>query len=438
VARAVPLAPPPDAARRLEAPPRTAGAVAVAIAALLVAVGAWLALAPLDVLVFAEGRIEPAGRARVVNHPEGGRVAAIYVREGARVRARQPLLLLEDGDLRSALAERRARRFVLLAEIARIEAERDGGVPAFPAELLAARPDLVAAQRELLASRRRADAESLRGLEQEVAARRAELRRLEAERAGLATQRELLAKQERAVRELADQGLYPRIEALARARELAALESRLQALGGRLARARAALAEAESRLAAFRADREARLGDRLGRLRAELATLETAIAELERRRRARLVTAPVAGFVRRLSVRAPGQAVAANAPLLEVVPSDEELVVRAVVANRDVGALAPGTPATLKVRAFDFTRYGTLRGRIRRIDADADPPAPGAEPVYRVEIVLDPATPDFATWRRRLQPGMVVDVEFHTGRRTLLDYFLAGVERVTGRALAER
>ncbi len=429
---------PAEIERLLEAPPRTAGLVALVLSALLAAALAWLALAPLDVLVLAEGRIEPAGRARPVNHPEGGRVAALFVREGERVRAHQPLLLLDDADLVSALQQKRARRFMLAAELARLEAELAGGEPVFPPELAAARPDLVAAERGLLASRRKADEEARRGLQQEVAARRAELERLEAERAGLQTQRRLLARQEQAVRELADQGLYPRIEALARARELAALDGRLESLEQRIRRARSALAEAESRLRRQAADRRARLADRQNRLRAELAALEVALGDLERRRRERLVTAPVAGFVRALQVRAPGQAVAANAPLLEIVPSDEELVVRAAVANRDVGELAPGMPATLKVRAFDFTRYGTLKGRIRRIDADADPPAPGAEPVYRVEVALDPRTPDWPLWQRRLQPGMVVDVEFQTGRRTLLDYFLGRFERLAGRVLTER
>ncbi|GBD41156.1 Hemolysin secretion protein D, chromosomal [bacterium HR39] len=240
-----------------------------------------------------------------------------------------------------------------------------------------------------------------------------------------------------ALRELAAGGLYPRVELLARERELAAAEGRLQQARSGLRALRAALAEAESRLHAFDADTRSRLRAELEGRRGELRAVEEELRALEARRDGLLVRAPVAGFVRDLRLRAPGQALPAHAPALEIVPEGEELVVRVAVANEDIGDLRPGSEAVLKVRAFEWTRFGTLRGRVRRIDADAETVRPDRPPVFVAVVEIDRADPAFARWEGRLQPGMVVDVEFRTGRRSLLDYLLARLRDSAGRAFSE-
>ena len=84
-----------------------------------------------------------------------------------------------------------------------------------------------------------------------------------------------------------------------------------------------------------------------------------------------VVRAPVDGIVQELAVTAPGQSVGSNQPLMKLVPTGGGLVIEARVANQDIGYVRVGQPATVKVRAFDFLRYGTLEGRIERIAADA-------------------------------------------------------------------
>ena len=90
-------------------------------------------------------------------------------------------------------------------------------------------------------------------------------------------------------------------------------------------------------------------------------------------------------------VTAPGQAVAAHETLMKLVPQGEGLVVEAKVANQDIGRLRPGMPATVKVRAFDYLRFGTLDGVLQKVAADATPDPRTGELTYAVTVVTDRA-----------------------------------------------
>jgi HlyD family type I secretion membrane fusion protein len=134
--------------------------------------------------------------------------------------------------------------------------------------------------------------------------------------------------------------------------------------------------------------------------------------------------------VQELAVTTPGQSVGSNQPLMRVVPTGGGLVIEARVDNQDVGYVRIGQAARVKVRAFDFLRYGTLDGRVERIAADASvDPNSGAYP-YRIIVHTDQA--DLSTGEQRLAvvPGMVVDVDLRVGERTILSYLTDRILRL--------
>ena len=129
-------------------------------------------------------------------------------------------------------------------------------------------------------------------------------------------------------------------------------------------------------------------------------------------------------------VTAPGQAVAAHETLMKLVPAGEGLVVQAKVANQDVGRLRPGMPATVKVRAFDYLRFGTLEGVLQKVAADATPDPRTGELTYAVTIVTERAHLGAAAGEFDVAPGMVVDVDLKIGERTILSYLTDRIFRL--------
>ena len=130
----------------------------------------------------------------------------------------------------------------------------------------------------------------------------------------------------------------------------------------------------------------------------------------------------MAGIVEAIAVNAPGQAMAAQEPLMRLVPESEGLVVQAKVANRDVGRLRPGLPATVKVRTFDYLRFGSLDGVLQKIAADATPDPRTGELTYAVTVVTSRDHLGAGPGELAVTPGMAVDVDLKVGRRTILSY----------------
>jgi len=415
---------PPSAQALIDGPPSAvAGLLIGTIAALVAALVGWLAWAQVEEVVQAPGRVEPQGRVKIVNHARGGRVALLHVRDGDRVEAGQPLVTFASELASSERAELLGRWQARAVEAARLEAEEAAapGLAVDPA-LAQARPDLVAAAGAMLSARLDALASRRESAAKQTQARRGELDTAAAE-VGRLRNRLTLARQERAaVRELAARGLYPNLKLLAVERQTGDAEGDLAKAEAALGAAKAALAEGRSRLESVDRDwRSALLGDLAqaladrDRLAEQLRAQTTLVEET-------VLKAPAAGIVQDLAIAGPGQAVAANEPLMKVVPLGDGLVVEARVANEDIGRLAVGMPAQVKVRAFDYLRFGSLEGTVRRVAADATPDPRTGALAYAVTVATGREHLGASPGDLDVTPGMVVDVELKVGERTILSY----------------
>ncbi len=135
---------------------------------------------------------------------------------------------------------------------------------------------------------------------------------------------------------------------------------------------------------------------------------------------------------------APGQAVSANTPLMSIVPVGVELLVEAVVSNADIGQVAPEQKTSVKVKAYDFLRYGVLDGRVERIAPDSTQDPRTLQRGYTVTIRTDRAYLSNGDMRMQVHPGMEAQVEMHIGKRSILSYLTDRLRRTTATALRER
>lgn len=414
-----------------------AGAVVVVIAALVVAALGWAATAEVEEVVSAVGRLEPTSKVKLVNHPRGGRVAEILVRNGDRVAAGAPLVRLEGPVELGTYAELLARWQVKAVESARLWAEAHGGPIRVDPELARERPDLVEAETRLMESRAAALAARRAAAERAVETRAAELRRAAAEEARIKNSLALLQQQLAAVNELTDRGLYPKLKQVQVERQVREAEGERAKAEAALAAARTALAEAEAKRAALEEEWRSEVLSELQRVSAERDRLFEQIVAQVGLLDTMLVTAPVDGIVQDLAVTGPGQAIAANETILRLVPEGEGLMVTARVANEDIGRIQPGLPARLKVRSFDYLRFGTLDARIATVSPDTSPEPGSQTSSYIVTLELTAQELGGRGREFALQPGMLVDVELLVGARTVLSYLTDRLWRLTDTAFRE-
>ncbi|WP_270939181.1 HlyD family type I secretion periplasmic adaptor subunit, partial [Falsiroseomonas oryzae] len=296
---------------------------------------------------------------------------------------------------------------------------------------------LLGPQRAALEARLAAQAARRLTVAEQVAQRRGELATLAAHATALERQVAMFRDELATRQALARDGLTTRIAVLEASRLLLGAEAEQERVAGQAATAARSLSEAEARLAEldFAALDEAR--SEAARVAQEIAETEAAIIRLEDRAERVLLRAPGAGIVRGLVVTRPGTVLAPGTLAAEILPADAALVVEARIGPRDIGFVAPGQPVTVKVQAFDFSRFGTIDGHVERISAGTFLDE-HKQPHWRVRIALSQAhvgrNPDLA----RLAPGMTVSAEITTGRKSVLQYLLKPLYGATSTAFRER
>lgn len=417
------------------------GYAALAIFAAIFAV--WAFLAPLESAAVATGllRADGGGR-RTVQHLEGGIVERILVKDGAEVRAGQPLVLLDDTQSGAQLSALQASYDSLLAQDARLTAERAGAAGiAYPAELTARAGDpavraIIAASDAAFRARRAGLAGQLDIIRQRIGGAAAELGSATAQIGALDDQTKLLGDEIGKVRTLVAEGLERESRLLALERQATHVEGQRGQLVGAAGRARKAIAENQSQMAFLR-----------GQLANDAAIEQRAVrAELEEARQKliasrdistrRHVLAPVDGRVVGLRIVTPGGVIAAGQPILDIVPSNERIVVLARLKATDIDVVAAGLPAEVRLTPFKARVIPMLRGTVRHVAADATWDEQTRTLYYDTEILLD-ADQIRHVEGLKLVSGMPAEVFIKLGPRTLFQYFVQPITDSFRRAFRE-
>ena len=419
---------PPDLSSQERAERRALGILAGLVAALLL----WAALAPIDRIVRAEGRIVAAARAQIVQHLEGGIVEAIAVREGESVRAGQLLMRLSDVQANKDVQQGVSRMQALQATQARLQAESEGSERIeFPA---AVGEDYRRRERSAFNERAKKLRSELAALQQQIKQRRAELAETQLRAKNYATEIDLARQQSQLLEGLHRRGAASQLELIeAQSRTQRMLSAQGEAMAA-IPRLSAAIGEMESRLAEadarFRAD--ARL--ELSQVGGELERLGHALSGDSDRLARTEVRAPVGGFVNRLHFNTLGGVVKPGEPILEITPSDGPLAVEARVRPDDRAALRPGLSTRVVIGAYDYAVYGALDGRLTEVSADTLPDEKGSR-YYRVTIEARPADGPLA--REVILPGMTARADIVLGQRSVLSYLLSPLLKFSTQTLRE-
>lgn len=403
---------------------------------------AWSILTELAGAVIAPGVVQVENDRQVVQHPDGGVVGAIRVRDGDRVEEGDLLLSLDGTFLRSELAVVEGLLMELLVRKRRLEAERDmaatlsvDGMPPFKSVTPEALSATVASQQRLLASRRAAMTAELEQLSKQAEQTSKQVEGLEAELAS-AAERLAIAEDELADREkLRGQGLT----AIGDVREAQRALAQLKGEAGRL---QASIAEASARDAQIALEgiriTDSRQSDAILELREvqarEIELVERQISLTEQLSRLD-VRAPVSGRVFELSVQAVNSVLRPADPVMFIIPEDRPLQVNARIRPADVDQVQAGQTVRLIFSAFDRRTTPEVPGRVRFISADTTTDDRGN--VYYEALV----EPDFSVERfgelYEVVPGMPVEAFFVTEARTPLEYLVQPLIVYFNRAFRE-
>lgn len=411
--------------------PRVNGSMRLALLSIglfVLAFAVWSWAAPLNSAAIASGFLEAEGGGRrTVQHLEGGIVRQFLVKEGQEVRAGQPLVLFDATQSEASDAALRTSFYGLLAQDARLTAERLG-LPTvrYPAELLAAAGDpevkeIIAASNAEFASRRRGLAEQAAILAQRIGQSNADMRSSGAQIAALTDQAKLLDDEQMGVDMLVDEGLERKSRLLALQRQKALVDGERGKLTNNLDRLRDTIGETRAQMVSLRGQMVLEATGQQRQVQLQIAEAREKLTVSGDIRARQQVVAPIAGRVANLRLITPGGVIGAGQPILDIVPTSEKIVVSARLRPIDIDVVHKGLKAEVKLTPYKARVIPNLLGTVKEVSPDAIYDKDAQQIYYKVLVELSASQlkkyPDV-----QLMSGMPAEVYIDLGSSSLLQY----------------
>ncbi|KQN54468.1 hypothetical protein ASE99_23835 [Serratia sp. Leaf51] len=390
----------------------------------------WSFFGRVDIIVSASGKIIPSERSKTIAAVETARVMQIFVSNGQKVRAGEPLLVLDSGIIdheqkRAQISQDMAALQVLRSRALLSSIEAGRLLPLNGTDGLAA--DRVEEARNQLESQWFNIASRLRDLDGEITRYNLQL--------------PIVSKR------------VQNYKALAKNHDVAVTaweekeQERIELQGK--------LADARHQRAAFLAETRKNIAEELTSGMKQQQEAQQDVLRAAAHKTQLQINAPVDGIVQQLTTHTVGGVASAAAPLMVIVPEQSRVEIEAIVENKDIGFIEKGQKAAVKIEAYDYTKYGMLNGVVTYVARDAlnagtdniSPQSSGDSgnelqkpqtSQYTVHVQLDRRSMDIDGNKVTLRPGMSSSIEIKTGSRRVIDYFLSPLIQHTHESLNER
>ncbi len=396
----------------------------------------WAAFSQVDEISRGTGEVVSSAHNKMIQHLEGGIVQQILVKEGQSVTKNQVLLKIKNEKSTSSFASNTMEAYALQAKLVRLKAEGLGG--AFSeGNVSAALQPYIDNERALFNSNRLDLNAKISGLSEKLTQSRQSLSEAKSTKAHLRHSLDLINEEVRMTGPMVEKGVKSRVDYLKLQRDANQAEDQYQSTSLSIPRLASVIQETarsiEEARAKFRADAQTQYNETLSKLQTLQANGTALSDEVDRT----TVRSPMDGVVQSLFVHTIGGVVKPGDDLIEIVPRGERLVAEVKIKPSDIAFIYPGQRAVVKLSAYDFSIYGSLEGKVSLISADTQ--TNKKEDVYYiVQIVTDKSYIQHNGKRLTILPGMTVNADIITGRKSVLDYILKPILKTKQNMLSER
>ena len=408
-----------------------------AVFLILLAIGSFV---PIGGAVIANGQVGVESRVKRIAHPTGGVIAAIAVVNGQHVERGDLLMRLDDRVSGADASFSSLTVNQLLAQQARLEAERLGaGAISFPDGLTSQNTPgghkAMADERSLFAIRRSEEALLQAQLGSQVTQLNQQIVGFEGQIAALQRQIALIQPERRAFKTLWDKGLIT----ISRRNELerlaASLDGSVASLQSQIASTRAKIGEAREQAIQLRESRRAQAGSDLAQVNTALNQQQSrSVAAGDQETRSE-IRAPYSGTVEKIAFAAVGDVIKPAEAIMEIVPDADQLVVEAMIAPEDVDQVSTGQRAIIRFSSFNVAATPNIDGQVGYVAADRSEDPQTRKAFYVVRIMVDQGKV-----RREglaLRSGMPAEVHIQTGSRSMLSYIFKPLRDQFARAFRD-
>ncbi len=383
----------------------------------------WSSFASIEEVTRGQGRVIASSKIQVIQNLEGGIIEDILVQTGDQVVMSQPLIKLEDIQFKSELLSIKQNQAALEANIKILSAESQGIDPEFSVTFKNNFPDLVARELSLHQARKTTHQESIEILEKK-------LKRLLVQSDAAEENFNLIVKEKDIVEPLVKQGVEAEME-------LIRIQQRMNEAQSNILQVEAEIEANSAQLKAEKSNFIEQAREKLQDTEKEFNNIVESLPAYEDRLNRTVVRASMNAIVNRLMVNTVGGVIQPGSPLIELVPVDDELIVEVEISPKDIAYVIAGQRASIKLTAFDFSKFGALDGFVTKVSADSLTKEDGS--IWYLCQVSVPVNMITTMGKNiQIQTGMVAQVDIISGEKTVLEYLIQPVTKVANEAFRER
>ncbi len=418
----------------LEQTPVRARTLMYSIAIVLIVLILWAWFAKVDEITRGEGRVIPSKQVQVIQSLDGGIVSEILIKEGQTVTVGTPLIRIDETRAISSMRENKTQYLAYLAKQARLKALAEGGLFSPPVEVQTEAPETYAQERALYEASKDELNSQVSISRDQMTQREKELLEVQARKDSAERMYDSTSKELAANRPLLQSGAVSEIDILKLEREANRAKGEIDQTRAQMSRIQSAIGEARRKIVEVEQTFRSKVRTELNDVTAKLNSVtETSVALNDKVKQATLKS-PVNGTVSKLFFNTVGGVIQPGKEVMEVVPTDDALVIETKVEVKDIAFLRPQQPAVVKLTAYDYTIYGTLSAEVESIAANSTVDDKGnAYYLVRVRTLESNLGKGLS-----IIPGMSAQVDILTGKKTVMSYLLKPVLKAKDYAFTER
>ncbi|MFT5660785.1 MAG: adhesin transport system membrane fusion protein [Sulfurimonas sp.] len=398
----------------------------------------WAYYAKIDALTRGQGKIIPSHQIQVIQNLEGGIVGEILVQEGDSVKKGDILIKIDDTSFASNYAESQLRYDELQAKTIRLMSESTGKNFKASKEVRKRSPLLIKHEESLYRSNKEQLENNILIYKRRLQQKRAEHQEAKAKLAQLKNNFNLISQEVELNRPLVKKGLVSEVEFLQLRRQQGTIKGDMKSIKLSIPRLYSIIEEQHNNVIEVKLKFQNAAKEAFNEARAEMSRIESLNVAREDKVKRTLVRSPVNGTIKQLLVNTVGGVVRPGMDIIEIVPSQDNLLVEAKIRPADIAFLYPGQRAIVKFSAYDFAIYGSLKGTLTHISAGTIVDEIDKQSYYLVRIKTDKNYLGNEANPLQVIVGMTTDVDIITGKKTVLNYILKPILRARENTLSER
>ncbi|MFA5453903.1 MAG: HlyD family type I secretion periplasmic adaptor subunit [Sulfurimonas sp.] len=398
----------------------------------------WAYNAEIDALTRGQGKVIPSTQVQVIQNLEGGIVSEILVSEGESVKKGDILIKIDDTGFVSSFVESQLRYNELQAKSIRLLAESTGTPFSVADAIRKNSPELIKYEESLYLSNKEQLQNSMLIYKHRLEQKKDELREAEARLSNLTKSYEFITKELALNKPLVDKGIVSEVEYLKLQREASTIEGQMKSTKLSIPRLNSIIDEQKNNILEIQFKFRNIAKEKFNETKAEMTRIGSVNIAREDKVKRTFVRSPVDGTIKQLLVNTVGGVVKPGMNIIEVVPTEDNLLIEAKIRPADIAFLFPGQRAIVKFSAYDFAIYGSIKGTLTHISADTIYDEASRQNYYLVRIKTDENYLGSKEKKLNIMVGMTADVDIITGKKTVLDYILKPILRARENVLSER